>query len=162
MSCLHALPLVCLLTYLLRHTTTIHVQIFNAVPGSQSQSWHSDNQKRGITIIIPLTEFTPDNGPTQLLVGSHRDRNEIGILGYLRGILSQGAKVITAPVGSIAAYDSRIYHRGLGNPSSEVRPAIIFCFDRINSPPPGIGTYGSLLNSYGARLLHILSPGSWQ
>ena len=112
-------------------------------------------------MIIPLTNFTLENGPTQLLVGSHHDKWKIGFFPYLSGVLRQGAKVIQAPVGSIAAYDSRIYHRGLGNSSLDGRPAIIFCFDRISSPPPGIGNYGSLRNSYWAGLLHILSPTSW-
>ena len=47
------------------------MQILNAVPGSKDQSWHSDNRKRGLSIIVPLVDFTADNGGTQMLVGSH-------------------------------------------------------------------------------------------
>jgi hypothetical protein len=77
-------------------------------------------------------------------------------------ILRNGAQVIEAPVGSIAAYDSRVFHRGLGNETSVGRPAIIFCYDRMSSPPPGIGNYASLRNSYWAGFLHIVSPASWK
>lgn len=106
-------------------------------------------------------DFSLDNGPTQLLVGSHHDESQGGFFSYLVDVLGNGAKVIQAPVGSIAAYDSRIFHRGLGNQTQAGRPAIIFCFDRTTSPPPGIGNYGSLRNSYWAGFLHILSPATW-
>lgn len=127
------------------------LQILNAVPGSTSQAWHSDNQSRGLTIIIPLVDFTPDNGPTQVLVGSHNKEWPL--------VLQQGAQVVQAPAGAIAAYDSRIYHRGLGNSTEEGRPAIIFCYDRKWSPPPGTGPYGSLAHSYLAGILSLVSAG---
>merc|ERR1712203_639530 len=47
------------------------MQILNAVPGSKDQTWHSDNRSRGLSIIVPLVDFTASNGGTQLLLGSH-------------------------------------------------------------------------------------------
>ena len=128
------------------------LQLLNAVPGSGSQTWHSDNKSHGLSIIIPLVDFTAENGGTQLLVGSHSRE-------WPR-VLQQGAQVVHAPVGAIAAYDSRIFHRGLGNETEEGRPAIILCYDRQWSPPPGCGTYGMLANACLAGALNVVS-GAW-
>lgn len=124
-------------------------QILNAVPGSTDQTWHSDNRSRGLSIIIPLVDFTAQNGPTQFLLGSHTQSWPL--------MVQEGAQVVEAPVGSIAAYDSRTYHRGLGNETSAGRPALIFCFDREASPPPGCGTMGSIANANLAHALNMLS-----
>ena len=68
-----------------------------------------------------------------------------------------GARVIQAPAGSVVAYDSRTIHRGLGNETSVGRPALIFCYDRVETPPPGCGTLGSVGTSYQGRLVDILT-----
>ena len=146
---------------------------------SLDQAWHKDNQRRGLTIIVPLVDFTPENGPTQVkhegmntdfiscsskmpalhltqvLVSSHdKDWRSVAQAG--------GAKVVLAPVGAIAAYDSRTFHRGLGNRSKSGRPAIILCYDRIETPPPGHSSpYTSILDSYRAAGLSLLSAG-WE
>ena len=126
-------------------------QVLNAVPGGTSQAWHSDNQSRGLSLIVPLVDFTAENGSTQLLLGSHNKTWPL--------LAQQGAQVVQAPVGAVVAYDSRTYHRGLGNETDEGRPAIIFCYDRKWSPPPGCGPYQSLVNSNLAALLNIASAG---
>lgn len=126
-------------------------QILNAVPGSASQTWHADNRTRGLTIIVPLVDFTADNGATQVLPCSHTKAWPL--------VAQSGARVVQAPVGGIAAFDSRTFHRGLGNESHEGRPALIFCYDREWSPPPGVGVYGSIANAYLAGLLNIASAG---
>jgi hypothetical protein len=125
------------------------MQILNAVPGSKDQTWHSDNQSRGLSIIVPLVDFSAENGATQLLLGSHTSSWPLAV--------QQGAQVVQAPVGSVAAYDSRTYHRGLGNQTAEGRPALIFCYDKKTSPPPGCGTAGSIAN---ANLAHVLNMAS--
>ena len=125
------------------------LQLLNAVPGSANQTWHSDNQARGLSIIVPLVDFTAENGATQVIVGSHN--------GSWPLVVEHGAQVVQAPVGSIAAYDSRTYHRGLGNQTMEGRPALIFCYDRPSSPPPGCGTCGMLVNANLAGLLNLVS-----
>ena len=50
------------------------LQLMTAVPGSGNQSWHKDNRARGLSIIVPLVDFTPENGGTQLLLGSHNNK----------------------------------------------------------------------------------------
>lgn len=124
------------------------LQLMTAVPGSGNQSWHKDNRARGLSIIVPLVDFRPDNGGTQLLLGSHEERWPLD-----RG----GARVLDVPAGTVVAYDSRTIHRGLGNDTSEGRPALIFCYDRVESPPPGCGTLGSVATSYQGRMLDIVS-----
>lgn len=124
------------------------LQLMTAVPGSTNQSWHKDNRSRGLSIIIPLVDFTAENGGTQLLLGSHNNTWPL---------TDGGARVIHAPAGSIVAYDSRTIHRGLGNETSAGRPALIFCYDRIDTPPPGCGTLGSVGTSYQGRLIDILT-----
>lgn len=59
-----------------------------ALPGSTNQTWHADNTSRGLSIIIPLVDFTAANGGTQLLVGSHT--KDYGLLAR------QGAQVALA------------------------------------------------------------------
>lgn len=125
------------------------LQLMTAVPGSGNQSWHKDNRARGLSIIVPLVDFTPENGGTQLLLGSHNNKWPV----FANG----GARVINAPAGSVVAYDSRTIHRGLGNETNEGRPALIFCYDRVETPPPGCGTLGSVGTSYQGRLVDILT-----
>ena len=96
-----------------------------------------------------MVDFTAENGGTQLLLGSHDKAWPL--------VVQQGAQVVQAPVGAIAAYDSRTYHRGLGHQTDEGRPALIFCYDRTRNPPPGCGTMGSVATSYQGRLLDVLS-----
>ena len=124
-------------------------QIMTAVPRCASQKWHSDNRSRGLTIIVPLSEFTVGNGATQLLVGSHNKSWPL--------VAQQGAQVVEAPTGSIVAFDSRTYHRGLGNGKKEARPALIFCYDRPDSPPPGCDFLESRAHACLAAVLNIAS-----
>ena len=108
-------------------------------------------QHRGLTIIVPLVDFTAANGATQVLVGSHSKD-------YAR-VAQQGAQVVQAPVGAIVAYDSRAFHRGLGNLTEEPRPALIFCYDRTESPPPGRGSMGMIGIAWLASILNVASAG---
>jgi len=125
------------------------LQLMTAVPKSGNQSWHKDNRARGLSIIVPLVDFHAGNGSTQLLLGSHTEKWPLGP--------GKGARAVHAPVGSVVAYDSRTIHRGLGNETSEGRPALIFCYDRIGSPPPGCGTLGSVSTAYQGRMVDILT-----
>ena len=120
------------------------LQLMTAVPGSGNRSWHCDNRSCGLSIIVPLVDFSTENGGTQLLLGSHTEPWSLG-----------GARVVHASAGSVVAYDSRTIYRGLGNTTAEGRPAIIFCYDRIESPPPGCETLGSIGTSYQGRLLDV-------
>ncbi|GMH66233.1 hypothetical protein TrST_g11471 [Triparma strigata] len=130
------------------------MQLMTAVPGSTHQAWHKDNRGRGLSIIVPLVDFTAENGGTQLLLGSHESSCPVGS--------DQGAKVVIAPAGSVVAYDSRTIHRGLGNDTKKGRPALIFCYDRERTPPPGTGTAGSIGTGLQGRVLDIVSKAVGQ
>ena len=125
------------------------MQILNAVPGSKDQTWHCDNTARGLSVIVPLVDFNMANGATQLLPGSHARA--------WPAVLAEGAQIVCAPVGAAAAYDSRTLHRGLGNETAEGRPALIFCYDRAETPPPGGGTVTSIANANLAHALNVLA-----
>jgi hypothetical protein len=132
-------------------------QLLNAAPDSRNQTWHSDHRSCGMTIVLPLVDFTIENGGTQLLPGTHSP-----LSAWKR--LLHGACVATAPAGSVLILDSRTYHRGLGNSTGKSRPAIVFRFDASDSPPaPGIGLLGSVFHSTLACLTHQMTElsGLW-
>lgn len=132
------------------------LQLLNATPVvSQEQMWHSDNRTRGVTVVVPLVDFAIENGATELLPGSHALT-----AGAWQLLLREGPRVVTPRMGSIALYDARTYHRGLGNLTSESRPALVFRYDRCDSPPPGVGVVGSLTHATIARVLHAISSAS--
>ena len=74
------------------------LQLLTAVPASENQQWHSDNRQRGLTVVVPLTDFTPANGATQLLPFSH-------VGAWWQMLEHGGAKAVQAPVGSVVAYE---------------------------------------------------------
>ena len=127
------------------------LQLLNAAPHSQNQIWHSDHRVHGLTLVVPLTDFTPLNGATQLLPGSHALPSSWS---WLLG----GAQIAAAPAGGLLAYDARMYHRGLGNTTEKSRPALVFRYDRRDErPPPGVGLAGSLFHTTSAVVLHTVT-----
>jgi hypothetical protein len=74
------------------------LQLLTATPASSNQQWHSDNRQRGLTVVVPLTDFTPANGATQLLPFSH-------VGAWWRMLQHGGAQAVQAPVGSVVAYE---------------------------------------------------------
>ena len=159
------------------------LQLLTATPThSQSQSWHADNgspkSAAGITNTLEIddhqmcraasshtspssnpqdnvgpsrsqiVDFSIENGATQILPGSHR------LLASFFRLLADGPRVITPRAGSIAVYDARLYHRGLGNATASSRPALVFRYDFEETPPPGVGIAGSVANIGLAKVLH--------
>ena len=134
------------------------LQLLNAAPklhewhpDTKSQIWHSDHRAKGLTLVVPLVDFSPSNGGTQLLPGSHA-------LSTAWPALMGGARVATVPAGGLLAYDARTYHRGLSNLTEHSRPALVFRYDRRDErPPPGVGLVGSLLHASAATALHAMT-----
>ena len=56
-------------------------------------------------------------------------------------------------------FDSRTYHRGLGNEAKEGRPELIFCYDYATHPPPGCGGMELRAHAMLATFLNIASAG---
>jgi hypothetical protein len=127
------------------HSLT-QLQLLNALPSSRSthQIWHRDNTEPGLTALVALTPITAHNGPTELIIGSHRQPSILlALWRVLMGGGSSGgekddedhndnnhqASKITAllpesqhllallDAGDAILYDARCLHRGRGNNS---------------------------------------------
>jgi len=104
-------------------------------PGFGGQKLHADdlplvdpNQTLGLTAIVPLVDFTADNGATRLIPGSHRRPD----LQRLSGSLDDhpDAIVLTGPAGGMFLFSRHILHSGTRNDSVSPRPAVQICWTR--------------------------------
>jgi hypothetical protein len=97
---------------------------------SAAQVWHCDNVRRGVTVLIPLVDTTPRNGPTELLLGSHAFFPQPASLTGVRGdsgfvpwdwscVAAAACSVVSVrallAAGDALVYDSRTLHRGTGH-----------------------------------------------
>lgn len=109
------------------------IQFLNAYPQSGNQIWHRDNTWRGLTAIVALCNIR-DNGPTELILGSHQANFSVwskwwnSVQNCIRAIKRDenydedsvlGNQVPPLLLGCIDAgdtllYDARIFHRGRG------------------------------------------------
>ncbi len=109
------------------------MQFLNAYPNSTNQIWHRDNTRRGLTAIVALCNIR-DNGPTELILGSHQSNFSVwskwwnGVQICLREIKESDEdndsfldKQHPPPLllgcidaGDTLLYDARIFHRGRG------------------------------------------------
>lgn len=118
-------------------------QLLQSRPGSVNQAWHCDNTSQGLSILIPLVPTTKYNGPTQLLPETHRCFSTRGEF-LLGNAISYSLGPPPNPVygetvaGGALVYDSRVVHRGLGNPSASARPVLILRYDYCDALPPGL------------------------
>ena len=109
---------------------------------------------------MPLVDFSVDNGATQVLPASHTLRANAAKLSGLRHLLCEGATVATPRVGSVLVYDARLYHRGMGNVTTDGRPALVFRYDLAETPPPGVGMLGAIWQAIVATTLHLVSSAT--
>jgi hypothetical protein len=120
------------------------LQVVSSQPGAAAQMWHQDNSSRGLTVVVPLLEQTPELGPTQLLLGSQRLTGptpgpEEGLAHRIWACFAS-VEVAQPPLalGSALLMDARLVHRGLPNNSAAIdRPVVIYRYDLVSSPPPG-------------------------
>ncbi len=113
-------------------------QFLLAKPGSQHQIWHRDNVAPGLTLLVALDDVTC-NGPTELLLGSHRedDDDDVNDDEVLLGCICAGDAIL---------YDARVIHRGRGyghdkneSDCASDRPVLVLRWDAVSTPPPGAG-----------------------
>ena len=143
-----------------------HHGLVSSFPGSPVQHWHTDGPAhyRTYTVIVPLVPITLQNGPTELVPGSHQanffsvqPKNNTNNLGpqaaeedptptldtMLReGEYRCGATVLAEmAVGSILVLDYNVVHRGTPNLTQHVRPFLyktISVSGSLRDPPtPG-------------------------
>jgi hypothetical protein len=118
------------------------LQVVSSQPGAAAQMWHQDNYSRGLTVVVPLLDQTPELGPTQLLLGSQRLTGPPHTESLARRVWACFASVEVAQpplaLGSALLMDARLVHRGLPNNSEVIdRPVVIYRYDLTSSPPPG-------------------------
>lgn len=98
-------------------------------PGFGEQKLHADDvpltgvdQTRGLTAIVPLVDFTPNNGATRLVPGSHRRPD----LQRLSGNLDNHPDeiVLTGRAGGMFVFSRHVLHSGTKNRSTAPRPAL--------------------------------------
>src|SRR3954467_2227172 len=97
-------------------------------PGQEPQPFHCDDGSIPLprphvpiacVAIWALTDFTPENGATRLVPGSHRSERRPG-----KG--EEAAYVeATMPAGSVLVYDGALWHGGGDNETDERRVGIV-------------------------------------
>ena len=135
------------------------VQVVDSLPGSDIQIWHADNAKRGITFIIPLVDLTNQNGPTELITGSHSLWNNT--FGWICGYGGENgfSLSLVKPLlrsGDCLIMDARLLHRGGANLSDTSRPILVIRYDSVKSQPPGMTVIGATARFYFARVICFL------
>jgi ectoine hydroxylase-related dioxygenase (phytanoyl-CoA dioxygenase family) len=100
------------------------------LPGFGQQGLHADAPSRSLgrhallTTIWMLDDFTPDNGATRVVPGTHRLPT-----GPPKRLADPGARhpeevVVCAPAGSVLAFNGLLWHSGTRNRSGRGRRAI--------------------------------------
>jgi len=108
-------------------------------PGSGFQNIHQDFPRFGLTVNIPLVDFTEDNAPLEVWPGSHvRD----GIFHTGKVDLSAAEiKALAARIpgrrmlikaGSILIRDQRMVHRGTANTGPNPRPCLAIWYKNLD------------------------------
>jgi len=127
------------------HYELTDVQFLNAYPHSTNQIWHRDNKFKGLTAIIALQDIR-QNGPTELVVGSHATTFSLW-----NAIKQRESSLLLGCInaGDTLLYDARIFHRGRGNNmKKEDRPVLVLRWDNAKTPPPGMGMIVTMTNTY--------------
>ena len=145
------------------------VQFLNAYPESNNQIWHKDNTCCGLTAIIALKDVR-SNGPTELLLGTHKQNFSLWTVFQDAVLESNDNKqsLVGKPMlgvidaGDALLYDARIFHRGRGFRKSasdqQDRPVLVLRWDAASTPPPGAGLIKTTANTYiGCFLYAALS-----
>lgn len=152
------------------------VQFLNAYPASTNQVWHRDNTSRGLTAIVALQDVL-DNGPTELILGSHQPNFSLWpncwnvMQKYLpasfkqRYLTDDDDSIPDRPLlgcidaGDTILYDARLFHRGRGNTTTSEgngiadRPVLVLRWDAAHTPPPGAGLIVTTANTYAGSFL---------
>jgi ectoine hydroxylase-related dioxygenase (phytanoyl-CoA dioxygenase family) len=72
-----------------------------------------------LTMLVPLVPIREGNGPTEILIGSHRMTHDDAVERCER-------RLMTADPGDVVLFDGRCVHRGQANASSAERP-LLYC-----------------------------------
>ena len=123
------------------------LQIVDSLPGSALQIWHADNAEKGITVVIPLVDLTEQNGPTELIAGSH------SLFENIRSNVSHVTPLLSA--GDALIFDARTLHRGGANQSDTSRAILVVRFDNKKTQPPCMSVVGATARLFLAKSIIV-------
>ena len=105
-------------------------------PGSGFQNIHQDFPRFGLTVNIPLVDFTDDNAPLEVWPGSHLRSTDRRTTAFHTGSVNLSRREIDelrqrtpgrrllVKAGSILVRDQRLVHRGTANVGNRPRPCL--------------------------------------
>ena len=105
-------------------------------PKSGFQNAHQDFSRFGVTVNIPLVNFTEDNAPLEIWPGTHLSATKGNLTRFHQGevnhskenlenILSEiPSQRMLVKKGTIVIRDQRLVHRGTANNSDQPRPCL--------------------------------------
>lgn len=105
-------------------------------PKSGFQNSHQDFSRFGVTVNIPLVDFTEDNAPLEIWPGTHLPLNKEDSTVFGRGevnhskealeqiLATVSSKRMLVKKGAIIIRDQRLVHRGTANNSDRPRPCL--------------------------------------
>ncbi len=112
-----------------------------ALPGEGLQALHNDGglpPAPGVydvcNSIWLLDDFTPDNGPTRLVPGTHRSGKYPGDVVADPSAPHPDEVLLLAPAGTVAVFNSHVWHGGTPNGSDRSRGALHSFFTRRGLP----------------------------
>ena len=98
------------------------------LPGYGQQGLHTDWYSRGptdpfsmVTTLWLLDEFTPNNGATRLVPGSHLHATPLPKSMQDPGNRHRDQKILVSPAGSVAVFNGHLWHSGTRNESNRSR-----------------------------------------
>jgi ectoine hydroxylase-related dioxygenase (phytanoyl-CoA dioxygenase family) len=112
-------------------------------PGSGFQSIHQDFPRFGITVNIPLVDFTEENAPIEIWPGTHTYKNgqsqdfhtnkvDLSKEEIDEIVTTIPSKRMLIKAGSILIRDQRLVHRGTANYTDQPRPCLSLWYKSLN------------------------------
>lgn len=95
-----------------------------AQPGEGGQGLHRDSNKPACNILWMVTDFTPKNGPTRVIPGSHQWQTDPGSELPDACATHPDETYLTAPAGTMVAINAHLWHGGTVNTTDTARKII--------------------------------------
>jgi hypothetical protein len=137
-------------------------------PRSKFQHWHFDGDYKNNFMIlnVPLIPISFENGPTEVLRGSHREVENFRR--FVKAYRDEAPMKLPMQLDEITFRDSRLWHRGTPNASHRIRPMLAFIFERAKADQAGWQTdnkrayvynnmYGSSIKGRAKEILLVQS-----
>lgn len=113
-----------------------------ALPGKGHQELHADwgplDLSEGFQVcnsIWLLDDFTPNNGATRVVPGTHRSGQSPGDVVEDPAAAHPDEQLLLAPAGTVVIFNSHLWHGGTTNRTDSPRRAVHSYFTRRHQPP---------------------------